>query len=116
MRRAGSSVWRAQRAEPAELDRLTGLELMALCFEHGLAKTGVRAELVARLAARLRDEVPWKKTPKNDGEFPMKKKRQNEGEVLSKKKRKIQVRTTWRTTRVRAGGRTHRGLVRTNSQ
>jgi hypothetical protein len=52
--------------EPAELGELTVPVLKGLCAEFGLSKTGVKADLVARLCPKICSEGPPRKKPRMD--------------------------------------------------
>ena len=51
-------------AKSAELNAQTVAQLKALCGQHGVSKTGVKAELVARLCDALCTDGPAAKRPR----------------------------------------------------
>ena len=54
----------AREAMGAELNAQTVAQLKALCGQHGVSKTGVKAELVARLCDALCTDGPAAKRPR----------------------------------------------------
>jgi hypothetical protein len=54
----------AREAKSAELNAQTVVQLKALCGQHGVSKTGVKAELVARLCDALCTGAPAAKRPR----------------------------------------------------
>ena len=54
----------AREAKSAELSAQTVAQLKALCGQHGLSKTGVKSELVARLCDALCTGAPAAKRPR----------------------------------------------------
>ena len=54
----------AREAKSAELNAQTVAQLKALCGQHGVSKTGVKAELVARLCDALCTGAPAAKRPR----------------------------------------------------
>jgi hypothetical protein len=54
----------AREAKSAELSAQTVAQLKALCGQHGLSKTGVKVELVARLCDALCTDGPAAKRPR----------------------------------------------------
>jgi hypothetical protein len=53
-----------REAKSAELNRQTVAQLKALCAQQGVSKTGVKAELVARLCDALCPDGPAAKRPR----------------------------------------------------
>jgi hypothetical protein len=53
-----------REAKSTELNAQTVAELKALCGQHGVSKTGVKAELVARLCDALCTGAPAAKRPR----------------------------------------------------
>ena len=53
-----------REAKSAELNTQTVSQLKALCAQHGVSKTGVKAELVARLCDALCTDAPAAKRPR----------------------------------------------------
>ena len=53
-----------REAKSAELNAQTVAQLKALCGQHGVSKTGVKSELVARLCDALCTGAPAAKRPR----------------------------------------------------